>query len=737
MLSKLQVLAHQPRRLMRLSQRAAYIFGFPVLGVGLCVLIGWALGIPILTRILPGAITMKPLTAAGFLLASGALLCRSSVRLEQDSFSQRLAKRQRWLDRASVGLTLACLALGSLGLVEALFPIETGLGELLFQQDPNDIDAIARGRMAPNTALCFVLFSLSMISFNRRRYHLGQRLGLGIFYIAFLGLLGYVYSIELFYGVGSFTGMALHTSLNFICLAFALLLLYPEHGVMAICMADHAGGTLIRRVLFIILVGPVVTCGLVLAGVRQGFYGGDFGIALLCVLVIGLLSLLAWSSSNALGKADYYVSYDALTGLPNRRKFTQLLEVWKDYCRDHNQRLSILLLNVDRFKRLNEVLGYEVSNDVLVALSERLQAIAPPESVIARWGGDEFTILLPKIANREAGSRLAQQILDELTETFHIHTHQLRISTSLGLVTFPSDGHNVETLLQRADLALSKAKSQGRNNYQTYNHLLSEQAIGVLTLENALVTALEEEEFQLHYQPKLDLRTNQITGMEALLRWYSPTLGHIPPSQFIPLAEETGLIVSLGRWVLQQVMQQAQYWHQQELLTVPIAVNISAQQLHQAEFLQTLEQDLHYSALPSHLLELEITETTAMQDISYVQAQLYYIRDLGIKLSLDDFGTGFSSLAYLSHFPLQLLKIDRAFVTHLIRSPKSQALVQAMIDLSHGLGMRVLAEGVESQDQLDYLRLTSCDEIQGYVFERPMDTMKMTALLKRLARTYS
>lgn len=703
-----------------------------MLWISIVVLLGWALDIPILTRIIPGAITMKPLTAIGFLLSSGALLCRPINTPEPNATRPRPKIPRRWLSRASISLTLMCFILGSLGLLEALSPIETGLGNLLFQQDPNDVDAIARGRMAPNTALCFVLFSLSMTSFNQHRYDLGQKLGLGIFYVSFLGLLGYLYDIKLFYGVGSFTGMALHTSLGFICLALALLLLHPEHGTMAIFMADHAGGNLIRRVLLMIIVGPVVICGLVLTGVRRGFYAGDFGMALLCVLIIGLLSLLAWNSGTALGKADYYVSYDTLTGLPNRRKFIQLLEAWRSYCEKHPQQLGVLFLDIDRFKSINEVLGYEVGDDVLIAFSQRLRAIAPSEAVIARWGGDEFTVLLPNIANSEASTELAETILNSLTEAFHIRTHTLSISTSLGLVTFPDDGQDLKSLLQRADLALYEAKRQGRNNYQIYSRLLSERVVEVLTLENALIKAMEQQEFHIHYQPKLDLKTGQITGMEALLRWHSPTLGQISPNRFIPVAEETGLIVAIGRWVLQQVMGQARRWQQQGLLTVPIAVNISAQQFHQAEFLRVLEQDLHDSALPIHLLELEITETTAMQDVSYVQRQLQQIRELGIKLSLDDFGTGFSSLAYLSYFPLQLLKIDRSFVRQITSSPKSQALVQAMIDLGHGLGMRVLAEGVENDEQLEYLRQIDCDEIQGYVFERPMSPSSITAFLQKL-----
>ncbi|GEM_PF-5865665 len=731
MFSNLQVLVCQPGRLLRFSKRVANVLSLFVLCVGICTLLGWALDISILTRIVPGAIAMKPLTALGLLSASGAFLCSSSIRDQHYTSGQKSKKWHRQLNDISLFLTLLCLVLGSLGLVESLFDIETGIDNLLFQQDPSDIDAIARGRMAPNTALCLSLFGLSILSFNQHRYNVGQNLGLGIFFISFFGFLGYIYGIELFYGLGSFTGMAFHTSLSFVCLSLCLLLLHPEHGTMAVFMADHAGGVLNRRILFMIVAGPIVICGLVLTGMRQSFYTGDFGIALLCVLVVGLLGLLSWITATALGKADYYVSYDTLTGLPNQRKFIQLLDAWKSYCTTHHQRLEMLLLDLDRFKRINEVLGYEVGDDILVALSQRLQAIAPSESVVARWGGDEFMVLLPQ-SDTESGAFLAQKILTGLTEPLHIRAHQLSISASLGLVTFPEDGQDLKMLLRRADLALHEAKHQGRNNYQSYSRLLSEKMMEALTLENALVKALEWQEFQLCYQPKLDLRTHQITGMEALIRWHSSTLGQIAPSQFIPVAEETGLIVAIGRWVLKQVMWQARCWHRQGLLNVPIAVNISAQQFHQVKFLQVLEQDLHHSELPSHLLELEITETTAMQDVNYVQEQLCQIRDLGIKLSLDDFGTGFSSLSYLSHFPLHLLKIDRAFVQQIISSDKSQALVQAMIDLSHNLGMRVLAEGVEHQDQLDYLRQTACDEIQGYVFERPMSTDSMTMFLKRL-----
>ncbi|MBE9138947.1 EAL domain-containing protein [Nodosilinea sp. LEGE 07088] len=669
---------------------------------------------------------MTPNTALGLLLAGVAFW------LETDKQSQ--GRRYAWQTSFSLGLALVCLGLGSVNLLEFFLHWDTGLGERLFPQWAAQVNPVSRGRLAPNTALNFILFSGSMWLLYRRQYHRAQVMALGMFYIALVGFLGYLYDVEPLYGLGSYSTMSLPTSGAFLLLALAVLLRYPDRGIVAILKADHAGGALVRRLVLAVGLVPITLCGLILMGQRQGLYSSDFGVVLLCVSVVLMLSLVTWWSGQVLEQSDYYVSFDTLTGLPNRRRFEQQLSQWMGYCRQHNHLLCVLFLDIDRFKYINDVLGHDLGDTLLVHIGQRLQQLTPQGSLLARWGGDEFILLLPRIHDLAAGVAMAEVILASLKLPFQLQTHNLNISASLGVAIFPEDGEDLRALLQKADLALFEAKSQGRNTYQVYSQVFSERVRATLQLENALIKALEQEEFSLYYQPKISLATGQVTGLEALLRWDSPELGRLSPGHFIPIAEETGLIVTMGAWVLRESCRQSQVWRRAGLLSVPIAVNLSVLQLYQADLLAQLEQLLATFDLPPSLLELEITETAAMQDVDYAQARLHQLTDLGLSLSLDDFGTGFSSLAYLSRFPLKVLKIDRAFIAPLSTSPTAQAIARSIIELGHGLGMRVLAEGVETDDQLAYLRAIGCDEVQGYLFQPPMPAIQAEEFLQRVAQ---
>ncbi|MFH7243917.1 MAG: putative bifunctional diguanylate cyclase/phosphodiesterase [Spirulina sp.] len=704
--------------LKQLSRR----LGLVVLLIGVTVLVGWALAIPWLQRVWPSLPTMKPNTALGFLLAGTALW----LDIDTPPGGQRRFHRPFLV----LALALICFGLGTVTFVESIFRWDWGLGEWPFFITPDQFDPAVRGRLAPNTALNFMFFGGAMGLFHRQRYAWAQGCGLAMFYIALVGFLGYLYSVELLYGVGSVSAMALHTSLTFLLLACGLLARHPHQGIISILTADHAGGSLVRRVVLAVGIVPILLCGLILFGHRQGWYSNDFGIVLLGVSVMLLLSLLTWWSGLVLGQTDYYASFDTLTGLPNRRRFEQQLSQWMMDCRQHRRLLCILFLDIDRFKYINDVLGHDLGDELLVAMGQRLQQATPSHGLLARWGGDEFIVLIPKIQSLEDGVTLAEQILATLIHPFQVQNNHLNISTSMGIAIFPEDGEDLRALLQKADLALYEAKQLGRNTYQVYSQTFAERVTESLALENAIVRALEQQEFSLHFQPKLHLMTGQIAGLEVLLRWYSPDLGVVSPGRFIPIAEETGLIVAIGSWVLREVCRQGQIWYQQGLLPVPLAVNISALQMHQANLIPQIEALLAEFDLPPALLELEITETVAMQDLGYLQAKLHQLSDLGLSLSLDDFGTGFSSLSYLSHFPLHRLKIDKSFIDHITTSPSSQAITRSVIELGHGLNMQVVAEGVEHQEQLAYLRSVNCDEIQGYVFHRPLPVDQATDLLR-------
>ncbi|WP_017297368.1 putative bifunctional diguanylate cyclase/phosphodiesterase [Nodosilinea nodulosa] len=696
-----------------------------VIFIAVAVLVGWESAIPWLKSGLPGLPTMTPNTALGFLLAGTALWLEGTPPADQ--------RRYVWQTTLSLGLALVCFGLGGINLLEFLLHWDTGLGHWLFPQWAEQLNPVSKGRLAPNTALNFVLFSGSVWLLHQRQYRQAQVMALGMFYIALIGFLGYLYDVESLYGLGSYSAMSLPTSGAFLLLALALLSRYPNRGVVAILTADHAGGALVRRLVLAVGLVPITLCGLILTGQRQGLYSSEFGVVLLCVSVVLMLSLVTWWSGQVLEQSDYYVSFDTLTGLPNRRRFEQQLSQWMGYCRQHNHLLCVLFLDIDRFKYINDVLGHDLGDELLIHLGRRLQGLTPEDGLLARWGGDEFVLLLPKIQDLAAGVSLAEVILTSLELPFQLQTHYLNISASLGVAIFPEDGEDLRALLQKADLALFEAKSQGRNTYQVYSQVFSERVSETLRLENALVKALEQREFSLFYQPKVSLATGQLTGLEALLRWHSPELGPVSPKRFIPVAEETGLIVSIGAWVLQESCRQAHVWQREGRLSVPIAVNISVLQLYQADLLYQLKQLLAEFDLPPSLLELEVTETAAMQDVDYAQARLHQLSDLGIGLSLDDFGTGFSSLAYLSRFPLKVLKIDQAFIAPIATSATAQAIARSIIELGHGLDLRVLAEGVETEDQLAYLRSVHCDEIQGYIFQRPMSAAETADFLHRVS----
>jgi diguanylate cyclase (GGDEF)-like protein/PAS domain S-box-containing protein len=421
--------------------------------------------------------------------------------------------------------------------------------------------------------------------------------------------------------------------------------------------------------------------------------------------------------------------HDALTGIPNRILFDRELPQAIAQARQRRQSLGVFFLDLDRFKVINDTLGHAVGDQLLLQVTQRLVQQLPPEAIIARWGGDEFTLILPSLSSPRAAAQVAQRLRDALRPVFQLDGHDLHISGSIGIALFPQDGEVPTTLLQNADAAMYRAKEQGGNTYQFYTNTLNAQANQRLTLENSLHRALERQEFVVHYQPQINVDTGQIVQVEALLRWQHRKLGLISPQTFIPLAEETGLIVAIGEWVLQQVCCQGHRWHQVGLPDLRVAVNLSARQLQHPDLVTTVETILGQVGLPPDRLELEITETAAMRDLETTLETLHRLRQLGVQISMDDFGTGYSSLSYLKKFPLQRLKIDRAFVRDVAHNAQDRAMVTAIIAMAQGLGLHVVAEGVETEDQVTCLRAMGCVEMQGFLFSHPLATPEMTAYL--------
>ena len=424
----------------------------------------------------------------------------------------------------------------------------------------------------------------------------------------------------------------------------------------------------------------------------------------------------------------HQVLHDLLTGLPNRLLFSDRLSLVLANIHQQREMFGVIFLDLDGFKHINDTLGHAVGDRLLQNVAKRLKRCLRETDTVARWGGDEFTILLSSIASAEDASDVAQQILDEMSIPFNFAEREFYVKASIGIAIAPYDGEDAETLLKNADAAMHRAKQQGRNNYQIYTQAIGNKALERMVLENNLYKALQREEFLLHYQPQVDLNTGEIMGMEALIRWQSADKGLIPPNHFIPLAEETGLICPIGEWVIRTACAQNKIWQELGLPPIRVAVNLSGRQFLQQDLVKTIAKALEETGLSPEYLEIEITESIAIQNVEFTIAVLHSLQKMGIHISIDDFGTGHSSLWSLRRFPVNKLKIDRAFVRDLIDNPKDAAIINAVIALGHGLDLKIIAEGVETAEQFSFLRAVNCDGVQGYLFSPPLSAKAATQL---------
>ncbi|TAK08752.1 MAG: EAL domain-containing protein [Candidatus Manganitrophaceae bacterium] len=440
-------------------------------------------------------------------------------------------------------------------------------------------------------------------------------------------------------------------------------------------------------------------------------------------------------------RLQYLAHHDALTGLPNRALFLEHLRLALITAARHQRLVAVLFLDLDRFKLINDTLGHAVGDLLLKAVAERLTAslrrsdtvarLQNQSNTVARLGGDEFTLLLTDIAQTQDVPVIVQRIANAFIAPFIVEGHELFVTPSIGISLYPNDGENAEKLLRNADMALYRAKDQGRNNYQFYLPEMNVKVSERLAMENHLRRALEREELLLHYQPQVDLNTGRIIGMEALVRWHRPDSGLVSPAKFIPLAEETGLIIPLGEWVLRAACAQNKAWQESGLPPIRIGVNLSGRQFQQKGLIETVRRALGETRLSAEYLELELTESILMQKVETITSALSELDAMGIQISIDDFGTGYSSLSYLKRFPISKLKVDRSFVNDITTDPDDAAITAAIITMAHSLKLKVVAEGVETADQLAFLKSLKCDGMQGYLFSRPLPSKEATELLKK------
>jgi len=429
-------------------------------------------------------------------------------------------------------------------------------------------------------------------------------------------------------------------------------------------------------------------------------------------------------------RINYLATHDGLTDLPNRVMFSELLKVSIETSRRHDRQFALLFIDLDRFKIINDTLGHAEGDALLVKMSERFRDSARASDVVARLGGDEFVFILQEIADHQQVADIARKVLSAATKSVLLSGQECRITASIGVAMFPADGDDEQTLVKNADMAMYLAKDEGKNCVRFCSTEMKAPSTARLMLEASLRHAIERNELVIHYQPKRALRTDQITGVEALLRWNHPDLGFLPPNQFIPLAEETGLIIPIGLWVLKTACRQSMEWQRQGLPLMSMAVNLSPRQFTHHGLLASIEEVLTETGVPPQLLQLEITEGMVMQNVERSIEVLLALRSRGVHLAIDDFGTGYSSLSFIKRFPVDALKIDRSFVRNLPEDTNDKAVADAIIGLGRALGLTIIAEGVETAEQETFLRDHACDEMQGFLLSKALPADEIAEFLR-------
>jgi len=422
--------------------------------------------------------------------------------------------------------------------------------------------------------------------------------------------------------------------------------------------------------------------------------------------------------------------HDYLTGLPNRRLFIDRLNQSILNAEENEKALGVLFLDLDSFKRVNDTMGHAKGDELLRIVSKRLTNTIKESDTVCRVGGDEFLILIQNIESEQCIRDVSDNILNVFKESFKINSNDLYITTSIGGAIYPIDGQDVETLIKNADIAMYKAKEKGRNKFELCTAVIKDSLIEEMKLTNSLYRAIELDELELYYQPQVSLKTEKIIGLEALIRWNNKELGMVNPGNFIYIAEKTGLILPIGEWVMRKACSQNKKWQDEDILNVPIAVNLSVNQFQNTEIIKDIIKILNETGLDPKDLELEITENIIMKETEYIIESLLQLKQLGVSIAIDDFGTEYSSLNYIKQLPLDKIKIDMSFIRGINVNRKDEAIIKVIIVLAKNLGLKVIAEGVETKEQLDFLRDLMCDEIQGYYYYKPMPAMQIEELIK-------
>jgi diguanylate cyclase (GGDEF)-like protein len=443
---------------------------------------------------------------------------------------------------------------------------------------------------------------------------------------------------------------------------------------------------------------------------------------------------VAIERKSAERRLAYLAQFDTLTGLPNRHLFHDRLLQTIAHARRSGNPMAVLFIDLDRFKLVNDTQGHSAGDKLLKEAAARLTECMRSVDTVGRFGGDEFGAIVSDLARPGDAGVVAQKILDAIAQPYKLDARDTYVSASIGITLFPADGDSPEALVMNADTAMYRAKEQGRNTYQYFTREMNQRALARVQMEAAMRRAIERGEFLLHYQPRVDLRSRRICGFEALLRWQHPEKGLVLPGEFVPILEEAGLIVPVGEWVLREACRQAQIWQRDGLAPLPVTANLSARQFQEKDFEATVRRVLRETRVDPSLIQFELTESLLMSEPESAARTLRGLKESGLRISVDDFGTGYSSLAYLKRFPIDALKIDRSFVRDITTDPEDAAITIAIIGLAHNLKLKVVAEGVETREQLELLAANGCDEMQGNLFSVPTTAEECAKMLEENRR---
>ena len=708
---------------MRAAARATVVI--PI-AVGTLVLYGWMSDTEVLKRIIPGLVAMNPATAVGFLLLgfSFALLSMEAGATPRHRTGEVLA--------------LVVALIGIVKLLALMTPIDLHIDQLLFANKLKASDFGLPNQMAPNTALNFLLLGVALMNIDRRlqRWWPSQFLTIAAAMSSVLALMGYAYGVKSFYGIGAYIPMALHTAVTFLIVAIGILCARPSHGLMAVVSSDSSGGIMLRRMLPAVLILPAALGWIRHETYRARILDPEFELWLLVVLIMTALTLLVGWSGRLLFRSDieradaeknlaYQALHDPLTQLPNRRLFTERLEEEIAKAKEDGSTLAVLFLDLDLFKVVNDSLGHVVGDQLLITAGKRIAESVGAKDLAARISGDEYTILVSGDRSRERATELAAALLEAFNSPFKVGPHEVFTTASIG-VAFSEPDESPVNLIRHADIAMYQAKARGKARYEIFDPMMDLAAIRRLELERELRRALEKGELRVYYQPEVEIESGKLVGMEALVRWEHPERGLVSPSEFIPIAEETGLILPITRWILVEACRQAKAWQEEFRpdLALMVSINLSGKHFQQATLIDEIDDVLKKTGIKPSNVMLEITESVAMEGAETTIEILTKLKSLGVSLAIDDFGTGFSSLSYLKRFPVDLLKIDKSFVDGVALDGPDNAIVRAIIALGHALGLKVIAEGVETTEQVEQLRLLGSELGQGFYYSKPLASMK-------------